>query len=177
METKRALVSSESHLRNTSICSTRKASPARNQLWARLAVGRAHECWDSRSYGFRPGWSLSTSRKSRRGSPSTKGKGVSPAETAQGPGEGRLASLGPGWAPTEAGPTPNGCAAGVGPGQLGPGDSRALTLAWRQTRVFQRLPLDHNSQGLAPAASLPDLASPPVLRAVSGPPRIARREL
>lgn len=61
--------------------------------------------------------------------------------------------------------------------RVGPGDNLALTLAWRQPRVFQSLPLDHNSQGLAPAASLLNLASPRALRAVSGPSRVARREL
>lgn len=40
----------------------------------------------------------------------------------RGPGRGGWASLGSGWDPTEAGPTPDGCSAWVGPDQLGPGD-------------------------------------------------------
>ena len=122
---------------------------------------------------------FSTSRKEPKGRPQHQRKGgFASGNTpgaqggAAGPAWGQ-----PGWDPTEAGPSPEGCAGWVGPDQLGPGDNRALTLAWRQPRVFQRLPLDHTSQGLAPAASLPTLASPPARRAVSGPRRTERREL
>lgn len=113
-------------------------------------------------------------RKAEGGAEHQKGRGV--RERKQ-PREGRLDQLGARLASHGGGANPKCCAAWVGPDQLGPDDNRALTLAWRQPLVFQRLPLDHNSQGLAPTTSLPDLASPPALRAVSGPRRIGRREL
>lgn len=126
--------------------------------------------------GFRPGW-LKSSRLSLNRQPEPKRQRGFANGTSQGPREGRQGQLGARPTSYRGGashPRPHSLG-GAGPAGTGRQQSPDPTLA--PTFVFQRLPLDHNSQGLSRAASLPDLASPPALRAVSEPPRIVHREL
>lgn len=120
------------------------SSPGKPRLlWVQLAPGRAQECWDNRSCGFRPGKPWSSTRKSRRGGHSTKGKGGLRAETAQGPREGRLGQF-------ENRPSSHGGGANTErPRKLG-GAGPAGT--WRQPRP---------DPSLAPSSGVPEASARP----------------
>lgn len=123
------------------------SSPGKPRLlWVQLAPGRARMLGQQKLW-VPPREALGLhSGRAAGAATAPKGRGACERKQLRGPGR-RLGQFENRPSSHGGGATPKGRESWAGPDQLGLGDNRGLTPAWRQAPEFQRLPLDHNSRG------------------------------